>query len=153
MRNRIRLSVTRLLLAAVLMALTGAGPATMPALDVDALLQEARAGDASAQFKLGLMYSIGWGVPKDEKLAVEWYRKAADQGDADAQFNLGVMYDNGRGVPKDDVSAYTWLNIAAVSGHADAAKLRDIVGRGMTREQVAEAQKLSREYSAQRQSQ
>jgi TPR repeat protein len=59
------------------------------------------AGDPFAQNVLGVMYAKGQGVAKDDRLAVEWYRKAAEQGDADAQTNLGFMYANGRGVAKD----------------------------------------------------
>ena len=51
--------------------------------------------DAAAQFKLGVMYENGEGVPKDSVKAVEWYRKAAEQGYAPAQFKLGWMYANG----------------------------------------------------------
>ena len=76
-------------------------------------------GDAEAQFNLGVMYSLGEGVPKDYKQAVYWYRKAADQGHADAQSNLGFMYHEGRGVPKDDTQAVYWLRKAADQGHAD----------------------------------
>jgi TPR repeat protein len=47
------------------------------------------------------MYDNGEGVPKDEKQAVAWYKKAADQGYAQAQLNIGSMYDNGEGVQKD----------------------------------------------------
>ena len=68
--------------------------------DVAATRQKAEAGDATAQYSLGLMYYNGEGVPKDSAEAVKWYRKAADQGYADAQFNLGLNYANGEGVPK-----------------------------------------------------
>ena len=39
----------------------------------------------------------GEGVPKDDREAVGWWRKAAEQGHAVAQFSLGSMYDLGRG--------------------------------------------------------
>jgi uncharacterized protein len=57
---------------------------------------QAEQGDANAQFKLGLMYYNGEGVPEDDAEAVKWYRKAAEQGLAGAQFNLGVMYAYGK---------------------------------------------------------
>ena len=38
------------------------------------------AGNADAQFDLGLKYENGQGVEKDALTAVKWYRKAADQG-------------------------------------------------------------------------
>lgn len=80
----------------------------------------ADSGNANAQFKLGLMYERGRGVPKNDRLAVDWYRKAAVQGNADAQHNLGYMYDNGRGVPEDKRLAVEWWRKAAEQGHAYA---------------------------------
>ena len=59
------------------------------------LFKSAEQGDASAQYKLGLIYAIGYGVTKDYKKAANWFRKAEDQGDASAQYNLGAMYYNG----------------------------------------------------------
>ena len=52
----------------------------------------AQAGDADAQYKLGVMYAEGHGVSADGTQAVYWFRKAAEQGNADAQLYLGVMY-------------------------------------------------------------
>jgi len=92
------------------------------------------------------MYANGEGVIQDYKQAVKWYRKAAEQGDATAQYNLGVMYDNGRGVPKDYVMAHMYWNIAAVSGYKDAIKNRGLIEKDMTSSQLAEAQKLAREW-------
>jgi len=106
----------------------------------------AEQGDASAQFNLGVMYANGRGVPEDDREAVKWYRKAAEQGDASAQYNLGVMYDNGSGVPEDDVLAYMWWNLAAASGHKNSKKNRDSIRKEMSRSQITEAQRLSREW-------
>ena len=92
------------------------------------------------------MYSEGQGVPQDYAAAVKWYRLAADQGDAYAQYNLGVMYANGRGVPQDYVQAHKWYNLGAVAGDKDAIKNRDNVAGKMTPAQIAEAQKLAREW-------
>jgi TPR repeat protein len=44
----------------------------------------AEQGDPMAQYRLGVMYAKGWGVPQDDTAAVSWYRKAADQGDVPA---------------------------------------------------------------------
>jgi len=38
------------------------------------------AGEADAQFLLGLMYDNGEGVPQDYKQAIKWYTKVAEQG-------------------------------------------------------------------------
>ena len=112
---------------------------------VEAIRLAAEQGDASAQDDLGLMYADGRGVPRDETEAAGWFRLPADQGQAEAQFNLGRMYANGRGVPQDYVAAYMWFSLAAAQS-SDAAKNRDLAATLMTAEQVAEAQRLAREW-------
>ncbi|MDE0899979.1 MAG: hypothetical protein OSA81_13315, partial [Longimicrobiales bacterium] len=52
----------------------------------------------------------------------------------------------GLGVPQDDVLAYMWLNLSATQGNAPPQENKDTVERRMTREQIAEAQRLSREW-------
>jgi uncharacterized protein len=91
------------------------------------------------------MYENGRGVPQDYAAAAGWYRKAADQGDAGAQFLLAAMYFTGRGVPQDFVIAHMWSNLAAASGNYNAA-YRDFIAAKMTPAQIAEAQKLAREW-------
>ncbi len=56
------------------------------------------------------------------------------------------MYFKGRGVPKDDVLAHMWLNLAAVRGLETARTLRDRLAEEMTPAQVANAQRLAREW-------
>ena len=80
----------------------------------------AEQGDADAQYKLGVMYASGRGVPQDDAQAVAWYRRAAEQEHARAQYNLGVMYDDGRGVPQDDAQAVAWYRRAAEQDVAEA---------------------------------
>jgi uncharacterized protein len=80
------------------------------------------------------------------KGAVKWFRKAAEQGDAKGQLSLGIMYGDGTGVPQDYVEAHKWYNLAAVEGTENASKFRDIIAKKMTPEQIAEAQKLAREW-------
>ena len=77
---------------------------------------------------------------------VRWYRLAAEQGYARAQYNLGVMYENGAGVPENDVLAYMWYNLAAAQGNEIAQENKDIIEERMTREQIAEGQRLTREW-------
>ena len=110
-------------------------------------------GDATAQSNLGAMYELGRGVTQDYAEAVKWYRKAADQGLASAQYNLGVMYDNGQGVAQDFVQAHKWFNLAASrfpasekEGRDRAVRNRDRVAAKMTPQQIAEAQRLAREW-------
>jgi TPR repeat protein len=83
---------------------------------------------------------------RDYATAVRLVRPLAEQGDANAQYNLGVFYDNGLGVPQDKVRAYMWLNLSAAQGRDGAAAFRDLMARRMTPAQIAEAQKLAREW-------
>ena len=92
------------------------------------------------------MYATGRGVEKDEKEAVKWYTKAAEQNDSSAQNNLGVMYSKGQGVTQDYIQAHKWFNIAGMNGSEVAAKNRDALAKRMALAQVAEAQKLAREW-------
>jgi TPR repeat protein len=103
-------------------------------------------GNALAQFNLGFMYSNGRGVTQNDAEAVKWYRLAADQNDAIAQSNLGDMYSYGRSVPKDYVRAQMWFILSAEHGNQTAAEKREINAQHMTPEQVADAQKLAREW-------
>ncbi len=78
---------------------------------------------------------------------------SAEQGDATAQYNLAVMYDTGRGVLQDYVLAHKWYNLAAshhatweVDIGASAARSRDRLTVRMTPAQIADAQKMAREW-------
>jgi TPR repeat protein len=101
---------------------------------------------ADAQYNLGVCYAIGQGVTEDDAEAVKWFRKAAEQNYADAQYNLGVCYDSGEGVAKDEIEAYKWWLLAAGHGNDDAKYNMTIVENKMTREQIAEGQRLARDF-------
>jgi len=114
----------------------------------------ANQGKAAAQLNLGVMYHEGEGVPRDYAQALKWYRLAAAQGHAKAQYNLGAMYGKGRGVPQDYVQALKWLTLAVATFTTEpeqgrAVQARDIVAANMTPAQIAEAQKLAREWQKQ----
>jgi len=106
----------------------------------------AEQGVADSQTFLGFMYAIGNGVPQDYAEAAKWYRKAAEQGNAGGQFFLGFLYHGGEGVPQDYVEAFMWVNLAAAQGNQTAKMLLDAVTMQMTPAQIAEAQKLAREW-------
>jgi uncharacterized protein len=101
---------------------------------------------ADAQFLLGLSYNEGGGVAKDQVEAVKWYRKAAEQNFVPAQGELGACYAKGEGVAKDYVEAYMWLLLAAGQGYVDAKHNITIIENEITREQIAEGQKLARNF-------
>ena len=106
----------------------------------------AKQGFTNAQYNLGGMYEFGLGVTEDYAEAAKWYRKAAEQGDARAQDYLGLIYDIGVVVPQDSVQAYMWFNLAMEQGINDATKNRNNVAKFMTPAQIAEAQRLAREW-------
>jgi TPR repeat protein len=110
-------------------------------------------GISEAQHNLGIMYYHGQGVPQNYAEAAKWYRRAAEQGMPDSQVNLGIMYYQGQGVSKDYVLAHMWLNLAASKYPAsakkrlnDAVNYKDLVDSLMTPAQIAEAERLAREW-------
>lgn len=94
----------------------------------------AERGEPWAQLRMGFLYEKGFGVEKDTREAVDWYRKAARQtgtgGWAEgkmigalgrpgyfnqnsdallAQYWIGHIYFRGDGVTRDLVEAYFWI--------------------------------------------
>lgn len=105
------------------------------------------------QHYIGEIYANGYGVPQDYVEAARRYQEAAKHANAFAQNNLGIMYYNGQGVPQDYTLAHKWCNLAAAGFPAPNTKDRDIaigfrdrVAKLMTPEQIAEAQRLAREW-------
>lgn len=80
---------------------------------VETIKEAAEQGDATAQYKLGVLYIQGVGMMQDSARACYWYRKAAEQGQMKAQYMLGLMFSKGEGVPQDFVQARQWWEKAA----------------------------------------
>jgi TPR repeat protein len=111
----------------------------------------AEQGNNDAQVDLASLYLNGNGVPQDYAQALIWERKAADRGNVVAQAAVGAMFEFGRGVPQDNVQAHMWFDLAASrpadsSTHDLARQYRDELGAKMTPAQIAEAQRLAREW-------
>ena len=70
----------------------------------------------------------------------------AKQGRADALYNLGLAYSTGHGVAQDYVAAHKWFNLAAMKGSELAKTWRGQISREMSSNQIAEAQRLAREW-------
>lgn len=84
----------------------------------------ARAGNAQAQLRMGLLHYHGHGVRENDAQALAWFEQAARQGLAEAQFHLGNMYayglaDPGAGADPARLAAQ-WYFEAARQGHAEA---------------------------------
>ena len=75
-------------------------------------------GDIKAQSWVAYFYNIGKIVPKDTKLANEWFLKAANGGDVYSQKELGINFL----AVKDYKNAVLWLEKAANSGDIEAQR-------------------------------
>jgi TPR repeat protein len=116
----------------------------------------AKQGSAVSQFSLAAInYPIGDPTFDESKgnlsEALIWYRRAADRGDVDAEVAMGLACADGIGVPQDYVEAHKWYNVAAPRSkyadiRKDIMKLRDELALKMTPVQIAEAQRLAREW-------
>ena len=81
-------------------------------------------------------------------ISMEKVGLAAQTGAPDALFELGMLYATGREVAPDLVVAHKWFNLAAVRGNSSALTHRMELAREMSALQIAEAQKLAREWIA-----
>jgi TPR repeat protein len=84
----------------------------------------------------------------DYSTAMRLWRPLADQGNPAAQSNVALMYAKGQGVPKDYVQAYMWSSLSAARGHQEGVKNRDSIAKGMTPQQIADAQKRASAWQA-----
>jgi hypothetical protein len=120
------------------------------AITLDWYRAKADKGDLDAQYTLGLLHLTGKGALQDYSEAAKWLAQAAQAGHAPAQYRLGLIYRIGQGVPLDQMKAYMWLNLAAAAGVGAAVQARNDVIRFLSPEQLAAAQKASREWQATR---
>ncbi len=85
-----------------------------------ALRAAALAGDAAAQYEVGIRFAEGRGVAQNGEGAVRWLDRAAKAGFAPALFRLGGLYEKGIGVKKDLVASRDHYRAAADKGHGKA---------------------------------
>ncbi|MDD5278098.1 tetratricopeptide repeat protein [Acidithiobacillus sp.] len=74
------------------------------------------------QYRLGLAYATGDGVPQNLSEAAYWWRKSADNLYPQAELMMGNSYAHGWGVSRDINRAIHWWKIAARSEAADVAR-------------------------------
>lgn len=87
----------------------------------------AEAGDAEAQWNLGMMLLNGRGVARDETQAFTWVKRAADAGYENGMISTAVMLAMGQGTAKDEAQARDWYRRAAET-HRSAHALRGYAG-------------------------
>jgi TPR repeat protein len=146
----------------------------------------ARQEFAPAMYQVGRAIDRGLGVEKNERTAVDWYKRCAEkresnclmalgsayltgrggllrdrdeglklvrtaalQKNAAAQVMLARIYAEGLGVPVDYVLGYMWLNLARSNSADKQIEQRlEELAKKMTPEQVADAQRRSREMTS-----
>ena len=79
---------------------------------------------------------------------IERLLAAARRGDAQAYYELGSAYSLGEGVDIDLVEAHRWYNLAALAGLRHAQAERAALAADMASAEIAEAQRLAREWLA-----
>src|SRR5262245_41704498 len=80
----------------------------------------------------------------DFATAMRLMRPLADEGHVTAQTVVGLMYYFNYG--GEYVSAYLWFRVAAAAGNAFAEMFLKDTADKMTREQLAQAEKLARDW-------
>ncbi|MFZ1828024.1 MAG: tetratricopeptide repeat protein, partial [Candidatus Competibacteraceae bacterium] len=93
-------------------------------------------GHAPSQFRLGLLYRLGQGVPRQPHQAVYWFDKAARQDDVGGQYWLAEAYRRGEGAPAAPELAFQAFHRLAERGYAPAQHqiaLAYAEGRGVAR--------------------
>lgn len=103
---------------------------------------------ARAQYDLGATYAYGQGVTQDYQEALKWFRLAAEQGIPEALCDLGAMHQAGYGVPQDYTQAMMWYLIAKANGSTLPDQNLHQLESLTTPAQIAEAQRLAREWRA-----
>ena len=112
-----RMKLIPLFLLVGMLAVSGWAEDTKPEPYSPELVKKAEAGDAKAQYDLGICYYEGTGVEKDWGEVVKWFTKSAEQGNQYGQCNLGNCYYECKGVEKDWGEAVKWYTKSAEQGN------------------------------------
>ncbi|MFM7083587.1 MAG: sel1 repeat family protein [Hyphomicrobium sp.] len=74
---------------------------------------------------------------------------SAFSGSSDPLFELGLMHSIGKDAPVNLIEAHKWFNLAALRGNSEAKSYRLEIATEMSKREIAEAQRLAREWLAQ----
>jgi TPR repeat protein len=72
------------------------------------LKKSAELENAEAQYNLGYFLQNGVAGVKNEKEAVEWYKKSSDNGFNDGHYALMMAYGNGQGIEQNSEKAFEY---------------------------------------------
>ena len=107
----------------------------------------AKAGIASAQFKLANAYFAGIGVARDPQQAARWYGRAAGQGLPEAQHIFGVLLTSGGAGTPDAVEGYKWLLLAERGGYPDSRSARERLADKLSETDRRRAEALAAKFT------
>lgn len=131
---------------------TGQGLPLDPEKSADFMLKAAGAGNAQAQFRVGLLHMPeDTNPPKNPAAYLRWMRLAADQGHVTAQENVAHIYYKGWGVPVNYAEAARWYTRAMEGGSVWAATslaVQYAIGEGVPQDRARAAQFYA--YAAER---
>ncbi|MGH9530350.1 MAG: hypothetical protein ACRD2S_10585 [Terriglobales bacterium] len=99
---------------------TSATLADLSRFEIPGLLRQARYGDSSAAFLIGMAYETGRGLPQNCEKAAHWVKEAADDGEAAAEYNLSLRYRDGDGLLANSEESEKWLQRAAAQKYPQA---------------------------------
>jgi hypothetical protein len=88
--------------------------------EISGLRRQAKYGDDSAAFTLGMAYEVGHYVRQNCAEAARWVAMAAEAGNPAAEYNLGLRYRDGDGVSADLHESEKWLRKAAAHRNRNA---------------------------------
>ncbi len=129
MTHMLKLSLASLLLGFFLFSMPAAAQqtSTNESPFIKANSPAAERGNATAQFNLGLYYSVVLRSHPNYEEAAKWFRMAADQGDPRAQKLLCSFYYSGTGVQQDYNEAFKLCQKAANAGDTQAQEILGIM--------------------------
>ena len=114
--------------------------------DSKSIRQEAEAGNTRQQHNLGVLYTLGLGVPIDHQKAFRWFTEAANDGLKESQLNVAIALQGGLGTRKDMVVSYKYYVLAAAQGMQNSAIARDHLATFLDREQIETGQRMARGF-------
>jgi TPR repeat protein len=120
----------------------------------EAYMEQARAGNTDAQYKIARSFCCDSEEEHNVQRATWWYCDAARKNHKDSQFMVGEIYRSDRTVTmppealqafpqlNDDVLAYAWLKIADKNGHPDAKAKWQEVKKKLSGAKLREAESM-----------
>ncbi len=123
------------------------------------LLQAAEAGDARAQYNLGIVFDNalddnGYVVEGNRPQAVRWLLAAAEQGLPRAQIKLAEVYADGPDLSGSHATACGWFLLAAMGLRGihrhNARSGYERIASHLTPAQIAEARRFARDWTQRR---